>query len=37
MRLSLYKRPSRQTLSNALDRSRKTPLSANDEFALNTL
>ena len=33
MRFSLYKRPLCQTLSNALDESRKTPLTSNDEFA----
>ena len=37
MRLSLYKRPSCQTLSNALDKSRKTPLTSKDGFASNAL
>ena len=34
---SLYKRPSCQTLSNDLGKSRKTPLTSNDGFASNAL
>ena len=37
MRPSLYKRKSCRTLSNALDKSRKTPLISNDGFASNAL
>ena len=37
MRFSLYKRPSCQTFSNALDKSRKTTLTSNDGFASNAL
>ena len=37
IRLSLYKRPPCQTLSNALDKCRKTPFTSNDGFASNAL
>ena len=37
MRLSLYKSPSCQTLTNALDKSRKTPVTSNEGFASNAL
>ena len=37
MRLSLYNRPSCPTLSNALDKFRKTPLTSNNGLASNAL
>ena len=37
MRPSLYKTPSCQTLSNGLDKSRKTTLTCNDRVTSNAL